>query len=154
VKYDAEVVIDRPIEEVFAFFVDLANLPSWSTIVEARLITPGPMRIGSRFLEVFPIGPWRYHVVSEVLAYEPPRQLAFRSVSAGRVRWTGTAEFWEVGPASTRLRAHGEVRLRGLGLLEGLMAGELQRNEASELARLKEVMEQRGMRPAVVSTSG
>ncbi|HVM24308.1 MAG TPA: SRPBCC family protein [Candidatus Limnocylindrales bacterium] len=153
-NYDAEVTIERPIEEVFAFFLDLSNLPSWSKIVEARLLTPGPMHIGSRFLEVFPIGPWRYEVVSEVIGFEEPTRLVFRSVSDGRVRWIGTAELAEVGPGSTRLRAHGEVRLRGLGLLEPLMAGELQRNEANELAQLKQVMENRGAVPAAVTPSG
>ena len=73
--FQAELWLQRPLEEVFAFFADAANLqaitPAW---LDFALQTPRPiqMRIGARLdyrlrLHGFPIR-WQ----SEITAWEPP----------------------------------------------------------------------------------
>jgi uncharacterized protein YndB with AHSA1/START domain len=43
------VTIARPVEDVFAVLSDVTNVPIWSpNTIEEKLLTPGPMRKGSR----------------------------------------------------------------------------------------------------------
>ena len=43
------VIIARPVEDVFAVLSDVTNVPIWSSnTIEETLITPGPLRKGSR----------------------------------------------------------------------------------------------------------
>ncbi len=41
-------IVDRPADEVFAFLVDIENLPRWqSGVVHAEQTSPGPLRVGT-----------------------------------------------------------------------------------------------------------
>ena len=43
-KIEMSIVINRPVEEVFAFLSDFENNPKWqATSVEARKISEGPV---------------------------------------------------------------------------------------------------------------
>jgi uncharacterized protein YndB with AHSA1/START domain len=43
------VTIKRPVADVFAVLADVENVPRWSrNTVEEKLLTPGPLRVGSR----------------------------------------------------------------------------------------------------------
>jgi uncharacterized protein YndB with AHSA1/START domain len=44
VKIVASVLIDRPVEEVWKFVMDLSKLPKWNTgILEAKQTSAGPL---------------------------------------------------------------------------------------------------------------
>ena len=50
---ESNIVIDRAIEEVFAFVVDIGNEAKWqSGITEAAFTSPGPIGVGSTSREV------------------------------------------------------------------------------------------------------
>jgi uncharacterized protein YndB with AHSA1/START domain len=49
IKIEHSMLINRPIEEVFAFATDIDKLPQWNTlIVEAKKTTDGPMDVGTK----------------------------------------------------------------------------------------------------------
>lgn len=90
------VTIDRPIDDVFAFFTTHSNDPSWRPFLK-EIKAEGPPAVGSRIHQVVP-GPGGRGIPAdiEVTAYDPPSRYAF-TVIAGPVR------------------PHGEFRLRPVG---------------------------------------
>jgi uncharacterized protein YndB with AHSA1/START domain len=85
-RIEQSMVIDRPIEGVFAFFADMTRLPDWAPEDFIDVTSEGSGSIGAGFRFVFEtIGA---HVKSSFGwdVYEPPRRLA----------WSGTK--LNVGP--------------------------------------------------------
>ena len=49
IKAEQTVVIDRPIEEVFAYVTDQTNTPYWQAgLVEVQRTTAGPIGVGTK----------------------------------------------------------------------------------------------------------
>jgi uncharacterized protein YndB with AHSA1/START domain len=86
------IVIDRPPDQVFAFFANPANDQKWRPHVK-EIAADGPARVGSRIHQVVD-GPGGRGIAAdiEVTAYEPPTRYAFRVV-AGPARPTGEFRF-------------------------------------------------------------
>ncbi|TMF39939.1 MAG: hypothetical protein E6I26_03600 [Chloroflexi bacterium] len=86
------VTIDRPADQVFAFFADPANDRSWRPAVK-EIAAEGPPGIGRRIHQVVE-GPMGRGIAAdiEVTAYEPPSRYAFRVV-AGPARPSGEFRF-------------------------------------------------------------
>jgi uncharacterized protein YndB with AHSA1/START domain len=125
------VIIERPVEEVFAFFTNRANDARWAR------------RLGDRCCGAAPVGTTTHQIVAspggrripadiEITAYEPSTHHAFR-VIAGPVRPSGEYRFGSVGGGSDvafTLAAH-------LGGLKGpFMAGSVQKSMDNQLAAL------------------
>ena len=50
IRIEASAVVNRPIEEVFAFVSDMANATQWSAeVVEAKKTSEGPVGAGTTF---------------------------------------------------------------------------------------------------------
>lgn len=75
-KLQANVTIERPIEEVFAFVSDVANMPRWvAGVSSARLISERVVE-GAQFVCDY-TSAWRTTQLDlQVTAYEPPRLLS------------------------------------------------------------------------------
>jgi uncharacterized protein YndB with AHSA1/START domain len=86
------ILINRSVEEVFAFFTDPSNEPRWRTHVK-EISAQGPMAVGTRIHQVVR-GPAGRGIPAdiEVTGYEPPSRYAFRVV-AGPVRPEGEFRF-------------------------------------------------------------
>jgi uncharacterized protein YndB with AHSA1/START domain len=84
--------IDRPPDQVFAFFVNPANDRAWRSHVK-EIAADGPIAVGSHVHQVVE-GPGGRGIAAdmEVTAYDPPRQYAFRVV-AGPARPIGEFRF-------------------------------------------------------------
>lgn len=108
------VVVDRPIDEVFAFFTTLSNDPKWRPHVK-EISGPQPPTVGSRRHQVVS-GPRGRGIPAdiEVTAYEPPHRYGFRVV-AGPVRPQGEFRLTAVGPTT-------EVTLSLSAVLGGVKA--------------------------------
>ena len=104
------VVINRPIEDVFAFFTTPANDASWRT--QVRKISGSP-RVGARIHQVVK-GPGGTDIPADmdVTAFEPPSRYAFRVV-AGPVRPEGEFRFTPVG-GSTEVTFTLSAEIKGL----------------------------------------
>ena len=93
------VVVNRPIEDVFAYFTTHANDAAWRTQV-VEVSESEPPRQGVRVLQVLK-GPGGQKIPAdlEVTAYEPPNRYTFKGVS-GPVRPQGEWLFRPVGDAT------------------------------------------------------
>ncbi len=74
-SFENTVIIQRPVEEVFAFLADFENLPKWNyAIVETTKTSPGPVGVGTTYYQTRSI-PTRSDERFQVTAFEPARRL-------------------------------------------------------------------------------
>jgi uncharacterized membrane protein len=142
IRVDLTVQVNRPVDEVFAYVADPANLGEWQTnLVSVTKETEGPVRSGTRFREVrrAPFGRTAEAIV-EVSGYEENRRFDLRIVS-GPLPIDGRNEFIAVDGA-TRIEFVAEGDLRGPLRLAGPVLGRLlHRQFGSDYARLKDALE-------------
>ena len=149
VKNELSIIIQRPIEEVFAYVSDLQNGPQWQTgLFEVRRITNGSLGVGSQFASVRKFLGRKLEGVVELVAYEPNSKMVIKSPS-GSVPFEQSFRF-EPTAEGTKLSTAIELHTSGLmGLAEPLIAGSLNREMASAFGDLKDLLENRV--PAVSS---
>jgi hypothetical protein len=69
------LTIQRPVDDVFAFLADFANIPTWNyAIVETRKTSPGPVGVGTTYRQTRSI-PTRSEEGFEVTVLEPTTRL-------------------------------------------------------------------------------
>lgn len=84
VKAQAQVLVRLPPKPVFAFVVEdfARNYPRWSPEVKRlELLTPGPLRVGSRARQVRVDQGRRSETTFRVEVLEPPTRVSFAEVS-------------------------------------------------------------------------
>lgn len=142
VKGEVSVDIDRPIEEVFAYISDPANVPEWmSAMVENALEGSGPIGVGSRIKGVGKLLGRRLDFASEVTQYDPPHRLAFRAVISPGKGGQGELHLESIGQR-TRLHYRAEWETSGLfKLAEPILEGLLKRTAETDLQTLKALLE-------------
>ncbi len=138
-----EVVIERPLEEVFAYVADPANVPEWQAgVVSTTKTSDEPMATGVRWREVRNFLGRRVHGTLEATEYEHGRLFALRTVSgtaAIRVR-----HLFEPFDGGTRIRVLAEGNPGRLGRLGGrFVRRAAERQIRGDFARLKRVLEER-----------
>src|SRR5439155_13463473 len=73
-RFRATAVIDKPVEEVFAFAADPENDPRWSSAVsKARRTSKSALGLGSRYEQVLRFVGRRLEVTFEGTGYDPNR---------------------------------------------------------------------------------
>jgi uncharacterized membrane protein len=153
ISYESTITIARPAAEVFATIVDPVRMDEWTGMSGSRWLTPSPHGAGSRLATTMPIGPFRREMEWEVVDHQPNRLFSVRSLPGGPMDWTGAYELEPKG-AGTVVVSRGEVRPNGLlRLLEPLLRSELPREEATELERLKQLVEREANDASPASTS-
>lgn len=79
--FEINLVINRPIAEVFAFISNGENLPRWrAATLEISKISSEPTRVGSKFRGRFAFLGRPFEGNLEVIAHEPIRSYATRMV--------------------------------------------------------------------------
>jgi uncharacterized membrane protein len=141
-----ELVIARPVAEVWAFMEDLHNYPRWqSGLVAMQQISDGPMGTGARIAVVHQFLGRRLDLIFEVTAYEPGRTFAAR-VTAGPVRFTGTWRYEPVEGTQTRISGIIEGETDGFfRVSEPLVARAAKRQIDADCTTLKELIEASGV---------
>jgi len=141
VRIEGEIVIKRPLEEVFDFVADERNEPRYNPRMRrAEQISDGPIGVGTRFrAEIASMGrlvemvieftgyarPWRLASSTHMSSMDVQGALMFDSVPEGtRMRWS-----WDVQPGGI------------LKLLSPLVAGVGRRQERSIWTSLKHLLE-------------
>ena len=136
------VEIERSVEDVFAVLTNVELASTWSRAISEELITPGPMRVGSRRRAVIPgVAGRTSENVMELTEFEPDRRLAMRGVSGFPVPVRIAIDLAPRGPGTlvtwvTYLEPTGQLRLAGPLLGWGYKA-----LFSKDLARLKSMME-------------
>ena len=81
-RFGATVVIDRPIDEVFAFLADGENDKRFSSrIIEIKKTTDGPPGAGSIYASTAKDGPLKAKHEFELIAFEPPTRIRWKELS-------------------------------------------------------------------------
>jgi uncharacterized protein YndB with AHSA1/START domain len=136
------VTIARLPEDVFDVISNVELNSRWSSAsVEGRLITPGPVALGSRAREVSRVFGRRVEVVSEIIEFEPGRLLGYRT-AGGPFPFRGT---FATDPldSGTRLTATFDARLEGIARVADIPFGWLVRRQlGGDLTRLKRLLEE------------
>ena len=141
VDVTATGTIDRPCDEVAAFLRDPANDTTWiGGLRSVRLLTPGPVAVGSQVERVAGFLGRRVRYVNEITELTADR-LAMRSVRSPfpmRV----TYGHRDAGPSTTEVsvRVEGDAG-RFYALLRPLLALAVRRSITRDLGSLKQVLE-------------
>ena len=131
------VTIRRPIAEVFRFLSAPEHLAAWDRAVRwASRKGDGPLGVGTTFAQAIARDGRAEVAAGELVAYEPPHELGWRS-DLGGVRTITRITLEAVG-AGTRLR----LRRHELG--EGVTNGDDGARLEVALRRLRDVLEGQG----------
>jgi uncharacterized protein YndB with AHSA1/START domain len=126
------ILIDRPVDQVFAFFSDPSNDLKWRTHAK-EIAADGPPRVGSTIHQVIE-GPGGRGIPADirVTAYEPASRYGFK-VIGGPVRPVGEFRFTPTGDA-TQVSFSLAADLGGLK--KWLMSRPVQKSMEAEMASL------------------
>jgi uncharacterized membrane protein len=143
--FELSIVINRPVEEVFAVLANLENDIKWRREwIEARSMSEGPLGVGATFCLVSEFLGRRNETVYETTEYEPNRITAWKAVS-GPLPLTFRRTFEHV-EGGTQVTIKYEAEVRGLfKLVMSLLAGTVIRQHKGDLRKVKELMEARAL---------
>jgi hypothetical protein len=146
-RVEGEIIISRPVEEVFDFVADERNEPRYNPrMLGAEQISEGPIGVGTRFrTEVETMGRTMPMIV-EFTKYERPRR--FGSVTRSSMMETEGALTFELVSGGTRMRWSWDVRPRGMLKLMAPIVGVIgRRQEQGIWGNLKRLLESGGEGP-------
>ncbi len=144
IRKELSVVIDRPIEEVFAFATEPENEPLWqSTSLETEQTSGGPVGVGTTFRNTSKFLGRRIDSTYEVTENEPPRRQCVR-VTSGPIPGSGCYLF-EPAEGGTRFTQRFEAEIGGFfRLAEPLVGRAIRRQMDVDMATLKDLLEAGG----------
>lgn len=143
-RIEGDIVINRPVEEVFDFVADERNEPRYNErMLWAEKISPGPIGVGTRFRAATKTRHGSAEMTIELTAYERPRRLvSMTHMSSMEIR--GTLTFDPV-PTGTRMHWAWDLKPRGLlRLMSPLIARMGRRQEQTNWTDLKRFLESSG----------
>ena len=138
---ESSIVINRPIEEVFAVLSDLENNPKWDPgFHEVEKTSQGPIGVGTTWRAVQSVLSRRIESEAEVTEYEPNRKFAVKT-KAGPIPAQVQMTFASVeGGTQVNMRFEGEPG-GFFKLAEPLVGNMVKRSFETDLANLKDLME-------------
>lgn len=144
IQFQHTTEIDRSPADVFAFLTDVERAPSWQRSVTAvKKTTAGPLRAGSEIDETWKVMGRRRDVSMRVAAFRQDELIAFAG-DAGFADYYCAFELIGTAGNQTRVMSRGEFQLHGLWkLVRPMLAREIRRETAGELAELKRLIEAR-----------
>ncbi len=110
-----EIVIDRPVEEVFDFVADGCNEPTYNPdMVQAVKVTTGPIGAGTRFALTHMTAGRSVGMSVEVTEYDRPHRLATHT----SMSWADVQEVltFDTARTGTRMRWAWHVRPKGMAI--------------------------------------
>ena len=141
IRLEKSVVIDRPVEEVYAYMSNPENNLQWQAHCRGSSITSeGPSGVGTTFDDEARMLRWRIVSTWEITEYEVNSKVSFKSTS-GPMRSKGGYTYESVDGA-TKVTFVGEAQLRGLfKLAQPILAREAKKEWETSFANLKDLLE-------------
>lgn len=140
IQHEVTIHLNRPVEQVFAFLVDISKLSAWqSNLIKSEPLTEGPLRRGSRFREVRRIRGRESEIQGEITALEPNKRLETKTVTKPQA-----AVSYSLHPeqGGTRLQYKFVLVTSGLmRLLEPMIASSIKKESAEDFETLKRILE-------------
>jgi uncharacterized membrane protein len=140
-KVEVGVVINRPIEEVFAFAANIENNAEWqSGVLEAQVTSEGPIGVGTTYRYVTQLLGRRIEADGEIIEYEPNRKYSFESTSGPfPIEGELTCEAAEGG---TKVTLAVEADIDGFfKMAEPLVVRTIKKQFEADVGNLKELLE-------------
>ena len=135
-RFEATVVVDRPIEEVFAFLADGENDPKFSPrVLEIAKTTDGPPGVGTVYASTVKDAGMKTRRQFELTEFEPPSKIRWREISKNLV--TATEGGYDLAPEGdgTRVRLHNVLEGHRIGKLIAPLALRSARSGADDFGR-------------------
>jgi Polyketide cyclase / dehydrase and lipid transport len=140
-RIEGEIVIDRPVDEVFDFVADARNEPLYNPrMLRADKLSPGPVGLGSQFRDEIKSMGRPAEITIEIIEYERPRRLT-DSIRLSMMDIRGGLTFDPVA-AGTRMRWSWDLMPRGVfKVMSPIVARIGRRQEQRIWASLKRLLE-------------
>jgi hypothetical protein len=117
-RFEATVVIDRPIEEVFAFLADGENDPKFSPrVLEISKTTDGPPGVGTVYASTVKDAGVKTKREFKITEFEPLTRIRWTEVSKSLV--SAPEGGYDLAPEGQRDPGHPLQRLRGTRRRQG-----------------------------------
>jgi carbon monoxide dehydrogenase subunit G len=141
-RVEGNIVINRPLEEVFDFVADERNEPRYNPqMTRAEKISPGPIGIRTQFHSVMTGVGGAADMTIEFTAFERPKRIA-ETTHLSNMDIMGELLFEPV-PRGTRMTWIWDIQPRGLLKLMGPLVRRMgERQERTIWTGLKQVLEQ------------
>lgn len=134
--------IDRPRDQVFAFFIDFSQASRWRQYVQSMTLAgPGPLGAGSRIRTVIELNDARQEFQMEVLAFDPPSLWRHRTLESD---FSGFVEYrFDIEGKGTRVTFTISAKPKGVygWLAMPIMWLHRGRTYTEQLPQLKSAME-------------
>lgn len=138
--YTVSTEIAAPPEIVFPFLMEPDRLRQWlGGFVSSEPLTEGPVRVGTKSVDVFTEGGREMRMTTEITAFERSRRMevAIRSPQGEAV-----SDYRLEGAARTRVTHRQTLQFTGVyRFLAPFIGGVIRRRLAADLARLKQAIE-------------
>jgi uncharacterized protein YndB with AHSA1/START domain len=135
-RFEASTVIDRPIEQVFAFLADGENDPKFSPrVLEIAKTTEGPPGVGTVYASTVKDAGVKTRREFKVTEYEPPNRIRWAEVSQNLVTAPEGGYDLAEDEGRTRLTVYNVLEGHGLGKLIAPLALRSARKGADDFAR-------------------
>ncbi len=138
VRFSNNLIIDRPIDEVFRFLADFENLPKWNYyVLEVRKLSDGPIGIGTAYHQVRKTDEQDFRITE----FDQNHKVTVKTLPQSSPSLEMKFTLYEEGGA-TRIIDEWNLETRWPALLERLGARKVQAAVAENLTKLKELLEE------------
>jgi uncharacterized protein YndB with AHSA1/START domain len=145
IREEHTVVIERPIEEVFAFTTDPNNESLWqSTSLETEQTSEGEVGVGTTFRNTSKFLGQRIESIYQITENDPPQRQCVR-ITSGPLPGSACYLYEPADGGSTRFTQNFETEVGGFfKLAEPLVARAIRRQMEADMATLKDLLEAEG----------
>jgi hypothetical protein len=143
-QFSGSALIDRPINEVFAFLADGTNDPKFSPRVqEIRQTTDGPIGVGTIFESTVKDAGMKSGRSFELTVFEPPSKIRWTERSKNAIMVPeGGYDLEAVSDTETKVTIHNTLEGHGFGkLIVGLAARAAVKDAPDFANRIKSAIE-------------
>ena len=140
-KVQAEVIINKPVEQVFSFIKDMNNHAEWQTgVLESRVTSEGDVAVGSTYRYVTQMLGRQIQTEGEVITCDPEKGFFYRSTKAP-FQITGGYTF-EKANGGTKVSQRIVADIEGFfRLAQPIVVRTTKRNIENNLHTLKDLLE-------------
>jgi uncharacterized membrane protein len=137
-EFENTIPIDRPIDEVFAFLSDFANIPKWNYyVLEVRQLSESPIGIGTTYHQVRKTDQQDFRIIE----FEPNHTVAVKTLPQSSPSFERRFTLYEEGD-TTRIRDQWKLDTGRPALLERLARGRVKSAVSENLTKLKELLQE------------
>jgi uncharacterized protein YndB with AHSA1/START domain len=135
-RFEATTLIDRPIEEVFAFLADGENDPKFSPrVLEIARTTDGPPGVGTVYASTVKDAGVKTKREFRITEFEPPTRIRWIETSKNLVTAREGGYDLAAEGGATRVTLHNVLEGHGLGKLIAPLALRAARKDGDEFGR-------------------